>query len=353
MIVKAPVPKKIEPIAAPGFLQTPDNKAPPNGRLLQLKTRDGVGIRAAFWPAAREPASGTVLVLQGRAEFIEKYFEVVEELTDRGFAVATFDWRGQGRSGREVRDGRKGHIRHFDDFRHDLDAVRDQLLTPFAPGPLYVLGHSMGGCIALIGAAENWLPADRIVVTTPMIALSIVRHPRLARLLARLLHAIGLGERFVPGGRPHSISTEPFEGNRLSRDERRYARNAAIAGLMGEGAIGSPTVGWIRAAYEAMRRFEAPAYASRIRVPTLVVAAGDDPVCSTAVSEAFARKLGAGSAALVIPKARHEVLMESDAIRSQFWAAFDSFVPGPTNASSAAQSREHDLVEPLVPASDD
>lgn len=335
------------------LLSTPDNPAPVGGRVSTVRTQDGVALRVATWPARGDGSRGTVVIAQGRAEFIEKYFEVVDDLLRRGFAVVTFDWRGQGRSGRALADGRKGHVRHFDDFRHDVEAVRDQALGPSFDGPLYVLGHSMGGCVALIGAAEGWLKPDRMVVTTPMIALSIVRHHRLTRAVARLLDFAGLGSRFVPGGRVHSISTEPFAGNRLSRDQRRYARNAVLAGLMGEGAIGSPTIGWLRAAYEAMEKLQAPGYAGAISVPTLVIGAGDDPVCSTAVSETFARALGPGSAFLLIPESRHEVLMESDAVRASFWEAFDAFIPPPASSGSPSEPLDHLLMQPLVAARDD
>lgn len=335
------------------LLSTPDNPAPPGGRILTIRTHDNVALRVAAWPARNDRSRGTVVIAQGRAEFIEKYFEVVEDLLRRGFAVVTFDWRGQGRSGRTLADGRKGHVRHFDDFRHDFEAVIKQALGPPLGGPLYVLGHSMGGCVALIGAAEGWLRPDRLIVTTPMIALSIVRHHRLTRAIARFLDFVGLGGRFVPGGRAESISMEPFAGNRLSRDEHRYQRNAVLAGLMGEGAIGSPTIGWLRAAYEAMDKLQASGFARAISVPTLLVGAGDDPVCSTAVSETFARALGPGSAFLLIPESRHEVLMESDAIRASFWEAFDAFMPPPSASGSPPQTFDHPLMEPLVTAGDD
>ena len=62
-------------------------------------------------------------------------------------------------------------------------------------------------------------------------------------------------------------------------------------------------------------------------LPVLVVAAGADPVCSTPAVERFAARLAAGHT-ITIRGARHEILMERDAIREQFWAAFDAFVPG-------------------------
>src|SRR5262249_62139395 len=73
------------------------NPAPEDVVTGAIQTPDGVNLRFARWapPPGRK---GTVLVLQGRAEFIEKYFETVRDLRARGFAVVTFDWRGQGLS---------------------------------------------------------------------------------------------------------------------------------------------------------------------------------------------------------------------------------------------------------------
>ena len=79
------------------LVSIPANPVPDNVVTGTIKTPDGVSLRFARWapPPGRK---GTVVVLQGRAEFIEKYFETVRDLRARGFAVATFDWRGQGLS---------------------------------------------------------------------------------------------------------------------------------------------------------------------------------------------------------------------------------------------------------------
>ena len=91
--------------------------------------------------------------------------------------------------------------------------------------------------------------------------------------------------------------------------------------------IGSPTIGWLNAAFRTMRDFADPNFASRVRQPLLLVAAGQDRIVSTPATSAFATRLRAGSH-LVIPGARHEILVEQDRYREQFWAAFDAFVPG-------------------------
>ena len=99
------------------LVSIPANPVPDDVVTGSIKTPDGVTLRFARWapPPGRK---GTVVVLQGRAEFIEKYFETVRDLRARGFAVATFDWRGQGLSDRALSDRRKGHVRNFSRIRH-------------------------------------------------------------------------------------------------------------------------------------------------------------------------------------------------------------------------------------------
>ena len=61
----------------------------------------GATLRAARFRGRPDVAAARVCVLlNGQTEFIEKYFEVIDELRGRGFAVATMDWRGQGGSSR-------------------------------------------------------------------------------------------------------------------------------------------------------------------------------------------------------------------------------------------------------------
>jgi lysophospholipase len=76
-----------------------------------------------------------------------------------------------------------------------------------------------------------------------------------------------------------------------------------------------------------MKRFAAPGYAGHIRQPILLVAAGRDEVVSTPAIETFGMNLLAGRH-LILAGSKHEILQEQDHYRSQFWAAFDAFVPG-------------------------
>ncbi|MGH6936295.1 MAG: alpha/beta hydrolase, partial [Methylocella sp.] len=139
------------------------NPVPPGAVVLAIAARDKWNLRAARWSCGADCA-GTIAILPGRAEFIEKYFEVIGELLSRNFDVAILDWRGQGLSGRLVDDPGKGHIRDFRAYGNDLEALAEQVLEPFCRPPWFALGHSMGAAIALAQARAGRSPFARMVL---------------------------------------------------------------------------------------------------------------------------------------------------------------------------------------------
>jgi lysophospholipase len=306
---------------------TEDNPEPPGAVVSAIAARDKVILRAAHWRCG-ESCAGTVAILPGRMEFIEKYFEVIGELLARNFDVAILDWRGQGRSGRLTKNPRKGHVGNFRAYQRDLDALAEQVLAPYCRPPWFALGHSMGGAIALANARSGRSPFARMVLTSPMVDLYGLRFRRTLRFLVRVLVYLGQGRLFLPffGGAKSAVPGS-FEGNILTSDESRYARNAAIIEAAPELAIGAPTIGWTNAAFRLMRRFKQPEFPRRLLIPVLIFAAGADRLVDSAATEEFASRLKAGKC-IVLPQPKHEILMEADSVRALFWAAFDAFLPG-------------------------
>ncbi|MBV9219019.1 MAG: alpha/beta hydrolase [Methylobacteriaceae bacterium] len=309
---------------------TPQNPIPLGAIVRRVRTADGLALRAARWGAPSKPARGTVANFPGHAEFIEKYFEVVGELLARGFAVAVLDWRGQGGSARELANPRKGHVDDFSHYLRDVAAFAAEVIEPYCPKPWFGLGHSMGATILLTGAHDRVLPFERLLLVAPMLKIALVRRPRAARLLGQTLDVLGLGGAFVPGGSAIPAHTRPFPGNPLTSDPVRYARTATVTAAAPHLAIGSPTVSWINAAFRLRARLSDPDYPRRILMPTLIVACGADTIVDTPTIERFAASLKAGSH-IVVPHAKHELLMERNVFREQFWAAFDAFIPGSTS----------------------
>ena len=308
------------------LLSTPANPVPEGAFVGTIGTPDGATLRFARWTA---PANGrgTVCVFAGRGEYIEKYFETVQDLRKRGYAVAVVDWRGQGHSSRRLDNPFKGHVQSFSDYEIDVAAFVKQVVLPDCPPPYFAMAHSMGGAVMLRVAHAGIEAFERFVLCSPMVDLPGLRASLPMRGLMRLLHVAGMGERFIPGGNIDLIKSTGFPGNRLTSDPRRYARNVAILEADRTLGIASPTVAWLNAAFVAMDEFRSSEFAVRIRQPVLMLAAGDDTIVSTPANAAFARHLPAGSHR-VIAGAKHEMLQEDDRYREQLWAAFDAFMPG-------------------------
>ena len=308
------------------LVSIPANPVPDGAIITMLRTPDGISLRTVRWPPP-PGRRGTVCLFQGRAEFLEKYFEIAHELHARGFAVASLDWRGQGFSDRMLRDGRKGHVESFGQYDTDLEAFMKAVVLPDCPPPYFAIAHSTGAAVLLRAAhrGERWF--DRLVLTAPLIRLGFAPMFGYAAPLARALRCLGLGTRYVPGGGPTALGAQPYVGNILTSDPVRYARAAAVIEAEPALGLGSPTVAWADSVFRAMADFADPSYAVRIRQPILIIAAGRDQIISTSAIEAFAQRLRAG-AQLVVAGALHEILMEQDCYRMQFWAAFDAFVPG-------------------------
>jgi len=188
----------------------------------------GVRLRGARFPAdPAVTARGICVLLNGQTEYIEKYFEVIDELRQRGFAVATFDWRGQGGSDRLLPDdSRKGYVHDFADYDNDLSVFMAQIVTPMGNAKPVALAHSMGGHNLLRYLARHPDDFSRAVLSAPMVAVSF--RGNAAWLVAAVTLAqtlLGRGHHWVWGmeGRdPHKLT---FTTQMVTSDEARFARN--------------------------------------------------------------------------------------------------------------------------------
>jgi lysophospholipase len=304
------------------------NPVPSGGTVGSFRGYDGAELRYARWDATRMPRRGTVCLFGGRAEFIEKYFEVIADLRRRGFAVATMDWRGQGGSQRMLPNPRKGHVRGFWEYDGDLIRFMKDIVLPDCPPPFIGLGHSMGGNILLRNATMPGLWFERIVLSAPMIAISdscLGTAASRAKIYAEAASLLGMSTAYVVGGSDELTSTYKFEGNSLTSDYERWLRTKAVLDLAPSLGIGSPTVGWLRAALRSCRQLGAPDFPARINVPLLMFAAANDTVVSTRAVEDFAVRAKVSSC-ILMPGSQHEILQENDAVRTRFWAAFDAYL---------------------------
>jgi lysophospholipase len=315
------------------------NPTPSNAHVGEVTTPDGVMLRYARWRATARKTRGTVCIIQGRSEFIEKYFETVVELRRRGFAVVAFDLRGQGGSQRLLPDPRKGHVDSFDEYVTDIDTILQTVMLPTMPKPWFALAHSMGSAALLLALDGGEDRFERAVMLAPLTGLANVKYPAFASATATVMDFFALGTRYVPSGGATSTSTRPFAGNRLTSDPIRYGRVSDMIDAAPQLALGDPTIRWSLAMFSLFERFRGRDFGRYISVPSLMVLPGSDPLCFTPAAEILASRLRACQT-IIIPGSRHEILTERDVYRQQFYAAFDAFIPGATQEEDLVPEKE-------------
>lgn len=282
-------------------------------------------IRYAVFGATARPLKGTVVLLHGRNECIEKYYETARDLQARGFSVATFDWRGQGGSQRLWKDPHRGYVERFSSYLNDIDEFFSDVVLPDCRGPYYILAHSTGGLAALSAVPSLINRVRRMVLIAPLLTLDDLPFSiKTSRRIAGALKLVGFGGRYMSLG---PWQPTDFGLNVVTSDAERYRRNIAIYENMPELSTGGPTIAWGHAVASASERVHDPEFRSKVQIPILFVAAGADTVVSTRAIERYARSIRSGSL-VTIDSAKHEILHERDLYREQFWAAFDAFIPG-------------------------
>ncbi len=310
------------------FVETPDLPCPPGGVPGWFVCPDGSRMRTMVWSPdhASAPCRGTIILASGRTEFIEKYFEVIGSFLKRGFAVATFDWRGQGLSARMLEDPRKGHVDEFATFDQDFIAFMNEVVEPQLPGPYIGVGHSMGGNL-MLRAGHN-LP-DRfagIVLSAPMLGLNVGTpfNEKLTRWVLSFLTLLGKHASFAPGSGAAAVDEEVFEQNIVTSDPVRHARVQAVVAKAPSLGLGGPTVGWVHQAFKSVDEVAEPTYLAKIKTPVLLFEAGVDKLVRGGSIRQIADGLPSGEYVLV-EGAEHEILMEQDKYQEVFWTAFDMF----------------------------
>ena len=292
------------------------DEGPADGRACWLTAADGVRIRVAVW--ALDASQGTVLLLPGRTEYVEKYGRAAADLAARGYCTLAIDWRGQGLADRPMADRMTGHIEDFAEYQADLDAMVAFARQQGLPEPYYLLSHSMGGCIALRGLLRG-LPVQAAAFSAPMWGILMAAWMRpLASVLTSASRWFSFDDRYAPGtGATTYVLSAPFMGNSLTTDAEMWDYMKRQAQAHPELSLGGPSLGWVKAALTECQAL------SRLPSPDLAA------ICALGTAEKIV-DVGPVHARMAVwprgtldlyPGAEHEVLMERPAARARF---FDS-----------------------------
>lgn len=253
---------------------------------------DAVGDLSLYyrgWEAAVPRA--VLLVIHGLSEHSGRYEDFAKAMARYGFSTYVLDLRGHGLS-----DGRRGHVDRFDILLQDVDRFRRQVQGCLPDDMQYfILGHSMGGLIAARYLEEYETRFRGAIITSPWLgtAMPVPRWKILAAgLLNKVLPALPISadidEQF--------LSHDPVIVSRYRDDPLVHGK--ITPRLFAEASMAMGLV---------MDRSE------RIRIPVLLLLAGDDRIVDTRRSETFAKALKTPDVTLkVLPDYYHEVLNDHD-----------------------------------------
>jgi lysophospholipase len=286
--------------------------APP-GAVVVWADAKGARIRLASWASGDR---GTVFLLPGRTECIEKYGRAAGELGARGYSVISIDWRGQGLADRALADPLMGHVGDFAEYQQDFDAMLAEARRLGLPQPWYLLAHSMGGCIGLRGLMRG-LPFRAAAFSAPMWGIAMAAWLRpVAAVVSALAAPLGLVTRYAPSTSAAVYLLQvPFQGNVLTSDRAMwdYMRDQ-VAGVP-ELALAGPSLGWLKA---ALRECAALAAMPAPDLPAICGLGTAEKVVD--VPPVHLRMAGWAKGQLdLYPGAEHEIMMESPATRARFF----------------------------------
>jgi len=211
---------------------------------------------------------GSVVVVHGLGEHCDAYPRVLDRLLPAGFVVYAFDLRGHGRS-----PGQRGHIATWDDYRQDLRAFVSFVQRRDPDPPLFLLGHSLGGIIALDYAIRYPEGLRGVVLISPAIGKVGISAAR--RALARVLSRAWPTFSTATGLDTTAISREPEVVAAYQRDPLVHNRATA--------RLGAEVIAAVK---------ELQAHAAKLQVPLLIQHGDADRIAQIDGSRDFVRSAG-------------------------------------------------------------
>ncbi|WP_292922873.1 alpha/beta fold hydrolase, partial [Novosphingobium sp. SCN 63-17] len=195
------------------------------------------------------------------------------------------------------------------------------------PGPVALIGHSMGGHLALRALAQGRVDPDALVLSAPMLGFAAGGAPFWSqKALGWAMLKLGDARRPAWSGGEKPASSLHARKGLLTHDARRYQQEMDWRAARPELAMGPASWGWMAAGLRSMETFMAPGVLERVETPVLILStAADGLVCHRANLKA-AQRLPHGEIMSFGPEAAHEILREVDAVRAPAMARIEAFL---------------------------
>lgn len=283
----------------------------------KFKLKDETHLRTGWWDSKTSPAQGTIVLLIGRASFIEKNQQLIDDLTSRGFNVETFDWRGQGGSTRLLLNSQKCHIDSFDTYLNDMHEYLIHYVRPRRPGPWLLMGISMGGHLALRYANDHPQSFKKVALVVPMFEMITKPFPRpMVGPLVKSLSLLGFSGFYAFGYTDINLKgpMPPFSNE--TSDQEQHKKTQALMRQYPELVVSGPTFGWVAAAVDSIEATKRKHFGENLP-PMELYLAGQDTLVENKVSEQRCRTFKNCSVKMY-ENSRHNLPKERPEIRELF-----------------------------------
>ena len=306
------------------YLELENYKAPEGANFIFIQMPDNKKIRLAYWKKDKlnEEIVGTVLLQQGHNEFIEKYYECIQELLDRNFNVVCFDWRGQGMSDRMIEDLNKQYIEDFSIHTRDLAYIINEFIYKNFTGPLFGIGHSMGGHLLLLSQRYNQKNFKAIILSAPMLGF---KYEKILFFLSNCMKILSKKNKYFLFSKPNMGKEIPFEQNDLTSDLNRYKRTQKLVRKKPTIRLWGVTNAWVNATKDSLSKMRKKNWYKLIKTPICII----NPLCDRVVNPEKTQEMAKNlqnCKIYNIENCEHEILMEKDSLRLDFWKIFDNFI---------------------------
>ena len=304
------------------YLELDDYKAPKGISSYFIKMDDGIRLRVCHWICEEKNKKGTILLQQGHNEFIEKYYETIQEFLDRGYSVVSFDWRGQGMSDHQLKDIHKAFIGSFKRHNKDLKYILQNVISGNFPKPLIGIGHSMGGCIMLSALHEHSDKFSKGILSAPMLGF---KNERFLRTASSVMNIFKKDTDYLLGSKPNMGKETPFEENDLTTDEHRYRRILKLIRQKPNIRLWGVTNGFAKAVNKKFKKIRQKGWAESINLKILIINNTQDQVVSSDKIKKMQKRLP-NSQMINFDSTKHEIFMEKDIYRKDLWNSIDHFL---------------------------
>lgn len=265
-----------------------------------------------------------IVISHGFTESITKFAEPIYYMLQAGYEVWGLDHRGHGRSVRLNDNPYVVHVERFEDYILDLRHLTETRVKPAAGAlPVYLFGHSMGGCISawIIEACPDLF--DKAVLTSPMLGLDFGKTPLPVVYAAASLK--GIGEKRKESMRPIESFPEPDFPQSAGSSECRYlyfyAKRQADTRLQ----TSAPSIRWGLESAKACTRVTSKRETAKVRIPVLLMQAEKDTLVKNEAQDLFAARVK-NCELCRIPGMKHELYMTDSPVQIPYWEKVFSFL---------------------------